>query len=142
MQNILIAIMPVFLAVALVAPPAFGPFLDHHFAERQPYHAHLGAGGGGHAHEYAREHFHARADSPNPDAARGADGDEAMPNSEIASSVAAAVRAEAGAMTATAAPLDSAPAVARGGDSFPKSIYPIPPLRPPRADAAASVFPI
>ena len=54
MQNILIAIMPVFLAVAPVAPPGFGPFLDHHFAERQPYHAHLGAGGGGHTHEYAR----------------------------------------------------------------------------------------
>ena len=55
MQNILIAIMPVFLAVALAAPPGFGPFLDHHFAERQPYHAHLGAGGGGgHTHEYAR----------------------------------------------------------------------------------------
>ena len=141
MQNVLIAILPTFLAVALVALPGFGPFLDHHFAERQPYHAHLGAGGGGHAHEFAREHFHARADSPSSDAARGADGDDAMPNSEIASSVAAAVRAEAGEMTPMAA-ADSAPAVALGGDSFPKSIYPIPPLRPPRADSAASVFPL
>lgn len=139
MQKILIAIFPTFLAVALIALPAFGPFLDHHFAERQPYHAHLGAGGGGHVHEYAREHFHARADSPRSEPARGADGDEAMPNSEIASSAMAAVRANPDSMTPTAA-ADSALAVARGGDSIPKSIYPIPPLRPPRADAAASVF--
>ena len=102
MQKILIAILPVFLAVALIAPPSFGPFLDHHFAERQPYHAHLGAGGG-HEHEYRREHFHARADSPDSRAARGADGDEAMPNPEIASSAMAAVRLEPGAVTPTAA---------------------------------------
>ena len=143
MQNVLIAILPTFLALALVELPAFGPFLDHHFAERQPYHAHLGAGGGGHAHEFAREHFHTRADSPSADAGRGADGDEAMPNSEIAPSVAAAVRAGTGAMTPmAAAAADSAPAVARGGDSFPKSIYPMPPLRTPSADMAASVFPL
>ena len=143
MQKILIAILPVFLAVALIALPAFGPFLDHHFAERQPYHAHLGAGGGGgHTHEYAREHSHARADSPRSETARGADGDEAMPNPEIASSAMAAVRAEPGAMTPITPAADSALAVARGGDSIPKSIYPIPPLRPPRADMAASVFPL
>ena len=136
MQTILIAIMPVFLAVALVALPSFGPSLDHHFAERQPYHAHLGAGGGGHEHEYRREHSHARADSTG---SQSADGDEAMPNPEIASSAMAAVRAEPVSMTPTA---DSAPAMARGGDSVPKSIHPAPPLRPPRSDAAAFVFPL
>ena len=142
MQKILIAALPIFLAVALVALPAFGPFLDHHFAERQPYHAHLGAGGGGHTHEYAREHSHARANSPSSETARGADGDEAMPNPEIASSAMAAVRAEPGSMTPTTPAADSALSVARGGDSVPKSIRPAPPLRPPRADAAASVFPL
>ena len=137
MQKILIAILPVFLAVALIAPPSFGPFLDHHFAERQPYHAHLGAGGG-HEHDYRREHSHARADSPD---SRTADGDEAMPNPEIASSAMAAVRSEQVTMTPTAA-ADSALAAARGGDSIPKSVHPAPPLRPPRADAAAFVFPL
>ena len=137
MQKILIAILPVFLAVALVAPPSFGPFLDHHFAERQPYHAHLGAGGG-HEHEYRREHSHARADSTD---SQTTDGDEAMPNPEIASSAMAAVRSDPGAATPTAA-ADSALAAARGGDSIPKSIHPAPPLRPPRADAAAFVFPL
>ena len=137
MQKILIAILPVFLAVALIAPPSFGPFLDHHFAERQPYHAHLGAGGG-HEHDYRREHSHARADSPD---SQTADGDEAMPNPEIASSAMAAVRSEPGVATPTAA-ADSALAAARGGDSIPKSIHPAPPLRPPRADAAAFVFPL
>ena len=137
MEKILIAIMPVFLAMALVALPSFGPSLDHHFAERQPYHAHLGAGGGGHEHEYRREHSHARADSPG---SQPADGDEAMPNPEIASSAMAAVRAEPVSMTPTAA--DSALAAARGGDSVPKSIHPAPPLRPPRADKAAFVFPL
>ena len=29
------------LAVLMVALPLLGPSIDHHFAERQPYHAHL-----------------------------------------------------------------------------------------------------
>ena len=45
------------LAVLMAVLPFLGPIVDHHFAERQPYHAHLGADVG-HEHDYASMHAH------------------------------------------------------------------------------------
>ena len=53
------------LAVLLVALPFLGPVVDHHFAERQPYHAHFGADEG-HEHNYASLHSH-HADQTSTD---------------------------------------------------------------------------
>lgn len=53
----LVRVWPVGLAVLMVALPFVGPVVDHHFAERQPYHAHFGADEG-HNHNYASLHVH------------------------------------------------------------------------------------
>ena len=59
----------------MVALPAAGPLLDHHFAERQPYHAHVGADSS-HRHDYRAAHIHPvdpatgeSSDAPSPGAA-------------------------------------------------------------------------
>ena len=48
------------LAVALLLVSAFGPMLDHHFAERYPSHGHLylGAADSGHSHPFEQAHIH------------------------------------------------------------------------------------
>ncbi len=48
--------------VALLLP--LGPMFDHHFAERLPYHAHIGAPGG---HEHGYRHLHAHDAERPPD---------------------------------------------------------------------------
>ena len=45
------------LAVVMAVLPFLGPVIDHHFAERQPYHSHFGADEG-HEHNYASLHLH------------------------------------------------------------------------------------
>ena len=45
------------LALVMAVLPFLGPVIDHHFAERQPYHTHLGADVG-HDHDYASLHAH------------------------------------------------------------------------------------
>ena len=57
MNRVLVRIWPVGLAVVMVVLPFLGPVVDHHFAERQPYHAHFGADAG-HDHDYASLHLH------------------------------------------------------------------------------------
>ena len=57
MNRVLVSVWPVGLAVLMVALPFLGPVIDHHFAERQPYHAHFGADSG-HQHEYVSLHAH------------------------------------------------------------------------------------
>ena len=57
MNQVLVRIWPVGLAVVMVILPFLGPIIDHHFAERQPYHAHLGADAG-HDHDYTSLHAH------------------------------------------------------------------------------------
>ena len=57
MNRVLVRVWPVGLAVLMVVLPFLGPVIDHHFAERQPYHAHFGAGEG-HEHNYASLHLH------------------------------------------------------------------------------------
>lgn len=75
MNSVLIKIWPLLLIVVMVALPAAGPLLDHHFAERQPYHAHVGADSS-HRHDYRAAHAHPvdpatgeSSDSPSPGAA-------------------------------------------------------------------------
>ena len=53
----LVRIWPVGLAVVMMVLPFLGPVIDHHFAERQPYHAHFGADAG-HDHDYSSLHVH------------------------------------------------------------------------------------
>lgn len=45
---------------------AFGPLLDHHFAERIPYHAHVywGGSGPGHSHPFEAPHGHVHLNQP------------------------------------------------------------------------------
>ena len=57
MNRVLVRVWPVGLAVLMVALPFMGPVIDHHFAERQPYHAHFLADEG-HEHNYASLHLH------------------------------------------------------------------------------------
>ena len=57
MNRVLVRVWPVGLALVMAALPFLGPVIDHHFAERQPYHAHLGADVG-HEHDYASMHAH------------------------------------------------------------------------------------
>ena len=63
------------VAFALLSP-AFGPTLDHHFAERQYSHAHiyLGPPGVDHVHPFETSHIH----SQPRDEARGATGDQSQ----------------------------------------------------------------
>ena len=57
MNKVLVRVWPVSLAVVMVALPFLGPVIDHHFAERQPYHAHFGIDVG-HEHDYVSLHTH------------------------------------------------------------------------------------
>ncbi len=52
------------LAALVVALPSLGPLFDHHFAERQPYHAHVGAPVD---HEHGYRHIHAHDAERSPD---------------------------------------------------------------------------
>ena len=45
------------VAALVVLLPSLGPLFDHHFAERQPYHAHVGAASD-HEHGYRSLHAH------------------------------------------------------------------------------------
>ncbi len=57
MNQVLVRVWPVGLAVLMVVLPFMGPAIDHHFAERQPYHAHFLADEG-HEHNYSSLHLH------------------------------------------------------------------------------------
>lgn len=57
------------LLVSLLVP-AVGPLMDHHFAERQPAHQHLGLVGD-HVHDYGANHAHRHA---GPDGAGSGNG--------------------------------------------------------------------
>ena len=57
MNRVLVRVWPVGLAVVMAVLPFLGPVIDHHFAERQPYHAHFGTDTR-HEHYYASLHAH------------------------------------------------------------------------------------
>ena len=51
--------IPVLLVAVALFLPAIGPLLDHHFAERQPDHLHIGESGFQvHPHDYKQVHYH------------------------------------------------------------------------------------
>ena len=52
------------LAALVVFLPSLGPLYDHHFAERMPYHTHVGAPGE-HEHGYRNLHSHGAERSPD-----------------------------------------------------------------------------
>jgi hypothetical protein len=52
--------------VAALAAPAIGPLVDHHFADRQPWHSHVGPLVY-HVHSYGQQHPHAQADPGEAD---------------------------------------------------------------------------
>jgi hypothetical protein len=55
--------LPVLFVLATLLLPAAGPLVDHHFAERQPGHLHIGmAGYRAHDHGYEHAHGHSQAD--------------------------------------------------------------------------------
>jgi|TARA_B100002003_G_scaffold71661_1_gene66749 hypothetical protein len=68
---------PLLLAVAVIFP-AFGPAIDHHFAERDPAHRHVGAAPS-HDHDFARQHGHNADSTGNPTAVLSLDGGAASP---------------------------------------------------------------
>ena len=57
MNRILAGLWMVSLAALVSLLPALGPMFDHHFAERLPYHAHVGVAGD-HEHGYRYLHSH------------------------------------------------------------------------------------
>ncbi len=62
MMNRIFARLWMFALAALAAfLPPLGPLFDHHFAERMPYHAHVGATSD---HEHGYRHIHSH-DSPD-----------------------------------------------------------------------------
>ncbi len=122
----------------MVALPSLGPMVDHHFAERQPYHAHLGADTG-HVHGYRAFHEHLPVGS-GANAPMGNEGSVALPNLEVASSAApAAMPAETDTIRALMDAADGVFAIEGAADSVLGSVYCTPPLRPPRCGALAFV---
>lgn len=134
MNAILIRVWPLLLIVVMVALPAAGPLLDHHFAERQPYHAHVGADSS-HRHDYRAAHVHpadpATGESssvPSPGAAL------ALYSFEVSSPMASvAILANSNLDEHLAAIADSPLAIrAATGAAFASALVPVP-KRPPRA---------
>ncbi len=103
--------------------PSLGPLIDHHFAERQPYHSHLGADRG---HDHGYRYFHAHGAEADPDS------NPALYNLDTSL---------AGFTTATLSESDLTQALVEptllvgihaAADAALRSIYPAPPRRPPR----------
>jgi hypothetical protein len=66
----LLAGLSIITSLAGLLAPAVGPLMDHHFAERQPAHQHLGLVPD-HIHDYGANHAHRHA---GPDGAGGGNG--------------------------------------------------------------------
>ena len=64
MNRVLARFWMVALAALVVGLPALGPLFDHHFAERLPYHAHVGAAND---HEHGYRHLHSHDAERSPD---------------------------------------------------------------------------
>ena len=130
MNAILIRIWPLLLVAVMVALPAFGPLLDHHFAERQPYHAHVGADSS-HKHDYRAAHAHPN-DPANP--ATGANDALALYSFEVSSPVASVAILANSDLDALLNPdANSAPAIRAATDAaLASALVPVP-KPPPRA---------
>ena len=64
MDRILARLWMVALAALVVALPSLGPLFDHHFAERMPYHTHVGIPSD---HEHGYRHLHSHDAQRSPD---------------------------------------------------------------------------
>ena len=124
MDRVLARLCPIALGALLVLLPSMGPLIDHHFAERQPYHSHLGADRG-HEHDY--RYFHAH----------GADFDsEANPalynlDTSLAGFTTATL-SESDLSRQTLIEPTSLIGIHSASDAALRSIYPDPPYKPPR----------
>ena len=115
----------------MVALPSMGPLIDHHFAERQPYHAHLSADSG-HRHEYRAPHAHTgrQAEDTNP----------ALPNTEVFSVGAAiAIPSDAELVRRLMTEPDTVFTIPPASDSALRSVHTSPPHGPPRESSQVSV---
>ena len=115
------------LAVVL---PSFGPLADHHFAERQAVHQHLGPSWSNpHFHDYRQAHHH-----HGPDAWRDDDAPAALYSFESGLAPYLAVDGAASLLSALHPELAGlvVPAPHRG---LTRSSYPAPPKPPPRTSA-------
>ena len=124
MDRVLARLCPIALGALLVLLPSLGPLIDHHFAERQPYHSHLGADRG---HEHGYRYFHAH----------GADFDsEANPalynlDTSLAGFTTATL-SESDLSRQTLIEPTSLIGTHTASDAALRSIYPDPPYKPPR----------
>ena len=68
------------LFVAAVMVPAYGPLVDHHYAERLPFHSHI-ARQGPHSHGYLESHTHPMPAPAQPDMTTAIPGEDGLPSS-------------------------------------------------------------
>ncbi len=130
MDNALAKIWPLLLAAVMTLTPLAGPMLDHHFAERQPYHAHLGADAN-HRHDYRSAHDHAGE--------RSGEGGVSLYSIAAASAAPAAALIADSELARRLAPGDSTLAIRARPQIAPASALTPPQWRPPRAALAVSV---
>ena len=119
------------LTAVMVILPSLGPLADHHFAERQPYHAHLGADSG-HTHDYGDLHAHTsdRSGGANP----------ALPNLQVSSAGSAiAIPSDSELVRRLTIEPDTVFTIPPAADSVLRSVYASPPHRPPRDRLQVSV---
>ena len=113
------------LFVAAVMVPVYGPLVDHHYAERLPFHGHL-ARQGPHSHAYSEFHTHPMPEPAHPDMTAAIPGEDGSPSPP------AGVGDDCSLMVRSALE----PAVSHDQPSAhlsrPDQFGPSPPVRPPR----------
>lgn len=70
------------LFAAAVMVPAYGPLIDHHYAERLPFHGHI-ARDGPHSHSYLELHAHPMPAPAEPDMTTAIPGEDGLPSSPL-----------------------------------------------------------
>jgi len=77
------ALAGLFFAATIMAP-AYGPIVDHHYAERLLFHSHLAdSGPGPHRHAFLVNHAHPMQPGESPDLATAIPGDDGLPSSPV-----------------------------------------------------------
>ena len=124
MDRILVRLCPIALGALLVLLPSMGPLLDHHFAERQPYHSHLGTDRG---HEHQYRYFHAHGSESDPEA------NPALYNLDTSlACFTTATLSESDTGSRALVETASLIGIHAAPDAAHRSVYPDPPYRPPR----------
>lgn len=117
------------LAALVVALPSLGPLFDHHFAERMPYHAHVGVPND---HEHGYRHLHSH------DAERSPDWIPALYKLDTSPTVLTIVLSSDSELGGFIPDTDSALRIPGPEFNALKSAYISPPDRPPRNGLSAS----